>query len=289
MCRTLPRMRVASQEVAILGEGPLWHTRDQALYWVDILGHKVFRLKPGSGVTETILDDRMVTALAENDDGGLTLVADDVLLGLDETGLTEMARTGISDLVRTNDGKSGPDGRLWFGSMDWNTTDPLGSLMVYDGKVKSVFDGITISNGLGWSPSGDVFYHTDTIPGLIYQHRYDVGSGQATERRVLVDLTDLEAGPDGMAVDADGNLWVAMWDGWSLFVFDPDGRKTDELGVPVQRPTSVAFGGPDLADLYITSATDGLTPDELETQPDAGKLLVTDVGVKGTPVAAMHR
>ncbi|HEU4319792.1 MAG TPA: SMP-30/gluconolactonase/LRE family protein [Acidimicrobiia bacterium] len=277
-------MRVASEEMAILGEGPLWHTGEHAVYWVDILGHKVFRLEPESGETVTILDDRMVTALAENRDGGLTLVADDVLLALDEAGITEIARTGTSDLVRTNDGKAGPDGRLWFGSMDWEAVKPLGSLMVYDGEVKTVFDGITISNGLGWSPSGDVFYHTDTIPGLIYQHRYDLTSGRATDRRVLVDLTDVGAGPDGLAVDADGNLWVAMWDGWSLLVFDATGRKIDELTLPVQRPTSVAFGGPDLADLYITSATDGLAPEDLETQPDAGKLLVTDVGAKGSPV-----
>ena len=280
-------MRVASEYVSMLGEGPLWHTEERALYWVDILGRRVFRLDPAIGETVVVVDDRMVTALAENEDGGLTLVANENLLTLSGGSLTEMVPVETSDLVRTNDGKVGPDGRFWFGTMDWEATDPLGALMVFDGEIRQVFDGVTISNGLGWSPDGDVFYHIDTIPGLIYQHRYDGVTGRASDRTVLVDLTDTPAGPDGMAVDVDGNLWVAMWDGWGIYVFDSTGRKIDEVKVPVQRPSSVAFGGPDLSDLYVTSATIDLTTAELASQPDAGKLLVTDPGTHGLPVGRL--
>ena len=279
-----PTMRVASHHVAVLGEGPLWHRGDRVVYWVDILGSRVLGFDPGTGDTTVVLDGTMVTALAETTESGLALVANRAIELLSDGDRTTLSEVDLPDEVRTNDGKCGPDGRLWFGTMDLDARRPLGELMVFDGSLRRVFDAVTISNGLGWSSTGEVFYHVDSVPGLIYQHRYDVISGAATERRVLVDLTSERGNPDGMAVDRDGNLWVAMWDGWAVFVFDPRGKKIDEMRLPVQRPTSVAFGGPNLSDLYITTATFELTPAMLDDQPQAGMLLVTESGTSGLPI-----
>lgn len=277
-------MRVASENVAVLGEGPLWHAGERVVYWVDILRDQVLRYDPETRETSTVAGDRMVTALAEATDGELVLVANGTIVTLSGGKGAEIGRVDLPPGVRTNDGKCDPDGRLWFGTMDLEAGRPLGELMVFDGSVRRVFDRVTISNGLGWSPDGDVFYHVDSNPGLIYRHRYDLTTGMPTDRKVLADLTDLASSPDGLAVDVNGNLWVAMWDGWALFVFDSEGRKIEEVSLRVQRPTSVAFGGADLSDLYITTATVELGPSDLESQPDAGKLLVDDPGTRGLPV-----
>lgn len=279
-------MQALTDSRAVLGEGPTWHRGEGVLYWVDIERRSLYRYDPRRGANQSVLEGVMVTALAEADEGGLVLVTSDALLTWAGGQVESLVALNLPKTVRTNDGKSDPLGRFWFGTMDLEGRHAIGELMVYDGEVRRVFAGTTISNGLGWSPSGDIFYHIDSVPGLIYRHRYDLETGTATERQILVDLSDASASPDGMAVDVDGNLWVAMWDGWAVHVYNPDGRLTHVENLSVQRPTCVVFGGPALADLYITTASLELTSEELKAQPEAGMLLSLDPGIRGVPIGA---
>lgn len=278
-------MEVVSEERATLGESPLWHGSEELFYWVDITAGRLFGYDPKSDRTELRHDGLMVTALCEVEGGGLVLVTPRGLFILRDGRLDILASLTLSAEVRTNDGKCDPRGRVWFGTMDLETTRPIGELMVFDGRgPRVVRDQVILSNGLGWSPSGDVFYHVDTGRRLIYRHDFELDTGTASNRVVLVDLSGSLAAPDGLAVDVDGNLWVAMWDGWRIDVFDGKGEKIHRESLPVQRPTSVAFGGVDLADLYVTTASEGLDQAGREEHPHAGKLLLLAPGIRGLPV-----
>jgi sugar lactone lactonase YvrE len=269
---------------AILGESPLWHRGEGRFYWVDIIGETIFRLADGS--PEMVFGGVMVTALAESAGGGLILVTAEGLLSWHDGETSRLCGLDLPDEVRPNDGKCDPEGRLWFGTMDLETTDPIGELFRYDGdSVQVVESGIILSNGLGWSPDGTVFYHTDSIRRQIYRYDYDLASGVAANRRVLVDLGDVIEVPDGLAVDVDGNLWVAMYDGWRLQVFDSTGRTVHIENLDVQKPTSVAFVDEGLTGIRVTTASQDLDPEELDRQPNAGRLLQVDPGTRGAPVA----
>jgi sugar lactone lactonase YvrE len=278
-------VEVLSEERAVLGESPLWHRSEELFYWVDIARQLVLRYDPRSERIELRHRGLTVSALCESEGGGLILITPHALLSLRGGQVDKLAPLSLSADVRTNDGKCDPHGRVWFGTMDLETKRPIGELYVFDGRsTQIVQDEVILSNGLGWSPTGDVFYHVDTIRRLIYRHDYDIDTGAVSNREVLVDLTGPVEAPDGLAVDAEGNLWVAMWDGWRIDVFNGKGENIHRESLPVQRPTSVAFGGHDLTQLYVTTATEGLSPDEIEEHPHAGKLLRLDPGTSGLPI-----
>lgn len=282
-------MEIVSEDRAALGESPLWHGSEGLFYWVDITAERLFSYDPTSDRSELRHSGLMVTALCEVEGGGLVLVTPRGLFAFREGQLDILAPLTLSAEVRTNDGKCGPDGRVWFGTMDLETTRPLGELMVFDGRaLRVVHDEVILSNGLGWSPNGDVLYHVDTSRRLIYRHDYDLDTGAVSNREVLVDLSGSVAAPDGLAVDADGNVWVAMWDGWRIDVFDANAENVHRESLPVQRPTSVAFGGIDLSQLYVTTASEGLEPADLEQHPHAGKVLRLAPGVRGLPVGVFQ-
>jgi sugar lactone lactonase YvrE len=223
---------------------------DRVFHWVDIVGRSVFCYDPVTGETTTIASGEMVTALSETSAGGLLFVTPKALLAWSDGNLTRLAPLSLSERVRTNDGKCDPAGRLWFGTMDHETREPIAELFVYDGdRIHPVQDGIILSNGLGWSPDREIMYHVDSIRRHVYAYRYDQETGAVVDRRVLADMGDLEGVPDGLAVDVDGNLWVAIYDGWCVRVVDPHGDVEHEESLEVQKPTSVAFGGPGLSDL----------------------------------------
>lgn len=278
-------VEVVASERAGLGESPLWHQSERRIYWVDINSDRVFRLSPDSGLVETVFAGSKVTALAETEGGGLLLVTSNALLAWHEGESESLASVSVATGTRTNDGKCDPAGRMWFGSMDLHAREPIGALYVYDGEtVETVEEGITISNGLGWSADLTTMYHVDTIASNLYSYRYDATTGAVTDRRVLVDFTGFEGWPDGLAVDVDGNIWVAMYDGWCVNVFDGGGRRVHVEKLDVQRPTSVAFGGPDLSQLYVTTASQELDREALADQPNAGRVLRLQPGTSGLPV-----
>ena len=275
---------------AALGEGPYWVPEDDCLLWVDIEGARLHRTYFPS--RETVTDSPGPVSAAFPAVGGGILIAGGAALTLlfpAERGGQWVART-IADAparedIRFNDAGVDPAGRVWAGSMHMAEAAPVGELYRLEagGRLNPGVKNVTVSNGLGWSPDGSRMYYADTPLRRVDVFDYDPATGEAFARRPFADLSEAEGVPDGLTVDADGCVWVAMWGGSALRRFTPEGQPDAVLPVPVSQPTSCAFGGPDLADLYITSARVGLTDDQLAAQPLAGRLLHVRPGPVGLP------
>ncbi|MBP2476742.1 sugar lactone lactonase YvrE [Crossiella equi] len=275
---------IAVAHPAELGEGPTWDAGTETLLWVDILGKAVHRYDPRTGVDSTLPTPQHVGAAKPRAKGGLVLnLAEGIALfdqdGEDQKWLVYWAREG----VRGNDAAVDPMGRLWAGTMRYDTAEGGGWLarIEPDGAAKVMVDNVTISNGLGWSPDNTRMYYIDTPTGRIDVFDYDRDSGEISGRRPVVDVD--RGSPDGMCVDADGCLWVALWGGFAVRRYTPDGRLDAEIELPVANPTAPAFGGPHFTDLYVTSARSGLSEAELAAQPDAGSLFVVPGAGTGLP------
>ena len=275
---------------AALGEGPYWVPEDDCLLWVDIEGARLHRTY--FPARETVTDSPGPVSAAFPAVGGGILIAGGAALTLlfpAERGAQWVARTiadaPARDGIRFNDAGVDPAGRVWVGSMHVTEAEPLGELYRLDagGRLNPVLKNVTVSNGLGWSPDGSRMYYADSPLRRVDVFDYDPATGEAFARRAFADLSEAEGVPDGLTVDADGCVWVAMWGGSALRRFTPDGQPDAVLPVPVSQPTSCAFGGPHLADLYITSARVGLTEDQLAAQPLAGRLLHVRPGPVGLP------
>ncbi len=264
-----------------LGEGPLWNVAEQAFYWVDILGKKFFKYLPGSNMLETVYLDVTPGCLAFNQAGGLVLATNKGFATWDGAALTLLEDNCAYDLPnRFNDGGVDRAGRLWAGTMSNKPENALYRLDT-DWSVNVVEMGIFISNGIGWSPDNTVMYYSDSGgAGQVYAYDFDLATGALANRRIFLPPTEDGARADGLTVDSEGGVWIAFWDGWRVARYDPAGKLITEIKMPVQRPTSCNFGGPDLTDLYITSAqVDGPQPD----QPLAGALFKIPLDVKGLP------
>ena len=271
---------------ARLGEGPVWDDRAETLYWVDIYNHRVHQFYPAIGRNRIFNVGDVVSCIALTKSPKLIMALRHDIAFLD-TASGQITRVMTVELDkpdnRFNDGKCDPQGRFWFGSM--SQTAGAGSLYRYDpdGSLHTMEKGITISNGLGWSPDKRTFYFTDSPLKTIYAYDYDGPTGSITNRRIFVNLTHESFYPDGLAVDAEGCLWSAQWDGWCVIRFAPDGREIQRLPVPVKRPTSCAFGGPDGKQLFITSASVGLGEQEIQESFYSGDLFCLETDVAGLP------
>lgn len=275
---------------AMLGEGPYWVPEDDCLLWVDIRGGQLHRTYLPSGETVT-LDLGAVSAAFPAVGGGI-LTAGDSRLALHQPpgqggqwSSRLVAEVPAREAVRFNDAGVDPAGRVWVGSMHVGETQPLGELYRLDsgGTLTVVVKGVTVSNGLGWSPDGTRLYYADSPTRRVDVFDYDPASGEAVNRRVFADLSAFDGVPDGLTVDADGFVWVAVWGGGILRRHAPDGTTDAILQVPVSQPTSCAFGGPGMTDLYVTTARAGLTDGQLAQQPLAGRLLRLRPGPVGLP------
>lgn len=273
---------------ANLAEGPLWSAREQRLYWVDILAPAVYRFDPVTGVNESCPLPRLVGAVVERAGGGLAALTMDGLEALDfETRkLTPMVDPEAQlPLNRFNDGKCDPAGRLWAGTMSLDATRKSGALYRIDGNLdwRCMDQLFTVANGLDWSPDGKTFYFTDSAAGLIYAYAFDVAAGELGARRIFARIDPADGRPDGLTVDSQGCIWSALWDGWAVRRFDSEGRMMSDLRLPVPRPASVAFGGPEYRQLFITSARIRLPARILAEAPFSGGVFAADVGVAGRP------
>jgi sugar lactone lactonase YvrE len=242
---------------ATLGEGPCWDSATGSLYWVDIPVGQVHRLA-GDGAHRRWDVGQAVGAVVVRASGGLLLAARDGFLTLDPvTGeVAPLVALGLPEGVRMNDGACDRAGRFFAGSMADDEAPGRGTLyrLDPDHSVAEVIAGVTISNGIGWSPDGSRMYYVDSPTRRVDVLDYDPATGAIAGRRPFASIDAGEAIPDGLAVDAEGCVWVALWDGGAVLRFGPDGRLRDSLELPAPRVTSCAFGGPDLETLYITTA-----------------------------------
>jgi sugar lactone lactonase YvrE len=272
----------------LLGEGPVWSTRDQVLWWVDIIGRQILRLDPATGSLDRWPTEMRPCCLAEHEAGGL-VVAFDKGFGLFDP--ESAAVTWIADSekdnprTRINDGKVDRRGRFVVGTLDDKLKEHLGALyrLDPDGTVTELDAGFGISNGPAWSPDDRRFYFGDSMDKAIYAYDYDAASGTVANKRVFATIDDGPGIPDGATVDAEGCLWNAQWDAWRVVRYRPDGTIDRTIRMPVSRPTSCMFGGPDLTTLYVTSAIWDPADPRLVDEPLAGSLFAIDVGVRGLP------
>jgi sugar lactone lactonase YvrE len=282
---------------SLLGESPLWHPVEQVLYWCDIPGHALNRFDPRTGAHTQWPFDTDVACCAPLLDGGLLLALRSGLVSFDtDTG----AVTALTDkppydpsCERFNDGKADPQGRLWVGTI-YEPREPASAALYRfaDGKLDKMADGITVSNGLAWSPDARTLYWADTQAHTVFVFDFEAAGGALSRRRVFAqfpvkaadqDLATYGGRPDGAAVDSEGGYWVAMFEGARVLRFAADGSLMQELRLPVRCPTMPCFGGADLKTLYITTARDKRPADELAREPLAGCVLQLRVDVPGLP------
>ncbi len=291
-----PDIAVAVASPSMLGESPMWHPREQALYYCDIPGRRLNRFEPsGAGLTHWQFDTHPAS-LAARLDGTLIVAMRDGLWRFDP-------RDGSRVLLakppydprneRFNDGKCDPQGRFWVGTIYEPRTPALAALYCWtDGQLDRRAGDITVSNGLAWSPDGRTMYWSDTTTHRIFALDFDPASGELSRRRLFAsfalkqdgqDLHDYGGRPDGAAVDAEGCYWVAMFEGQRLLRLSPDGEIIREIVLPVRCPTMPCFGGPDLKTLYVTTARENRPAKEIAEQPLAGCVLSLRVDVQGLP------
>jgi sugar lactone lactonase YvrE len=272
---------------ATLGEGPVWDDTTGRLWWVDIVEGRVHRTDPETARDESIEVGQYVGAVGLRAAGGLVAAVRDGFAIFDpRSGALEL----IADLqdddrsLRANDGKVDPAGRFWAGMMALDHGDGRGALYRLDAdrSVRPMVERTSISNGLDWSPDARTMYYIDSTPRTVDRFTYDLASGDITARETLIRMPD-DVYPDGMTVDADGCLWVALWDGWAVERYTPDGRLDRRVEVPAAQASSCVFGGADLDLLFITTAQEGFPPGGKPDQPHAGSLFVCRPGVTGRP------
>lgn len=271
---------------AVLGEGPVWVEREQAIYWLDIKGRKILRLLETGELTQWETPLR-VGSIAPRLGGGFIAGTEEGFAEIDlDDGRFQVFHNPEGHLPgnRFNDGKTDRLGRFWAGTMDDKETQAVGSLYRLDAdrSCHRIDEGYRVTNGPAFDPSGTLMYHNDSARRVIYAFELSV-DGEPGERRILARFGEGDGYPDGMTVDSQGCLWVAFWDGWCIRRLSPGGEVMETLDLPVQRPTSCAFGGPELDRLYVTSATIGLDKDALEMQPCAGGLFLLEAGARGVP------
>jgi sugar lactone lactonase YvrE len=307
---TIIDVEVAYPARAELGEGPTWDDRTQSLLWVDIIAGRVHRFRPDLGADSVAEVGLAVGSVGLRQGGGLVLaLADGLGLATAEQvsqALPEDARQvapgprhgGISlgyqrvpgfalsdERTRFNEGKVDPEGRFVAGTMDWYGREPVGRLYQLgpDGAVTTLLEGVVVSNGLDVSDDRLTLYYVDSATGGVDAFDRDPATGRISGRRRVVDVPAAEGMADGMTLDVEGCLWVAVWGGGQVRRFDAQGRLIAVLEVPARQVSSVAFGGADLDELFITTARIGQDDVTLAKQPRAGDLFWCRPGVSGRP------
>ncbi|MFA4965271.1 MAG: SMP-30/gluconolactonase/LRE family protein [Thermoleophilia bacterium] len=280
----------AFEQRAELGECPVWDAAGQALWWIDWALGIVYRSDVATGVSISFPAGPSLAALAPTPSGRLALALGHGFGALDPSSgrVRDLARAEPDEVAtRMCDGKCDAQGRFWAGTMALDERSPIGALFVLetDGRVRRVLDGVVVSNGLGWSPQGTRLYYIDTATGRVDGFDFDPARGTITNRAPLIEIPSSEGAPDGLTVDREGCLWIALWDGWQVRRYSPGGELDTVIELPVARPTCCALGGRDLRDLFITTAP----PDSesaREAQPLAGRVLRAHATVPGLPAHA---
>jgi sugar lactone lactonase YvrE len=282
---------------AQLGESPFWHPAESALYWCDIAGRCLNWFHPATGVHRQWRFDSEPCCAAPMLGGAVLLAMRDGLWRFDPATAqrTRLARPPYDmGVERFNDGKADPQGRFWVGTIFEPRSAPKAALYCWDGHtLEREAGGVTVSNGLAFSPDGRALYWADTTSHRVFAFDLSMSTGALSRQRLLAEFPLRGAGqslqsyggrPDGAAVDSEGGYWVAMYEGQRLLRLTPEGRVDQEVILPVRCPTMPAFGGDDLRTLFVTTARHNRPPEELSEQPQAGQVFQMRVAVPGLPV-----
>lgn len=290
-------VEVYCEQSPLLGEGPMWSVTEQALYWLDIGRKMLYRKTPAAPRPQSWALPDHPGCLAELAPGSIAIAMGKGLQRFElASGRAELfcVAPSMRSGTRFNDGKVDLQGRFWAGTMQ-NNFGPNGEAVAvtradgalyrfhFDGSVSTVEENVGIANTLAWSPDTKRFYFADSLRGQIYVYDFDADSGAVTHKRILFDASG-HGVPDGSAIDVDGCLWNARWDGRAVLRITPDGKLDRSIPLPVLRPTSCIFGGPNLDTLYVTSATDGLSPAQLKEFPLSGSVFALSGVGQGVPV-----
>jgi sugar lactone lactonase YvrE len=270
----------------ILGEGPLWNAQEKALYWVDIEGKTINRYWPATGDQEKLEMDFAACALAFRESGGMVLATSEGYAfwspetkKLEPIANPEAGKEG----ARFNDGKVDRMGRFWAGTMTPEGATSALYRLDPDETLHTMETGVTISNGIGWSPDDKTMYFVDTMRYMINAYDFDLDTGNIFNKRAFVQVPEEEGVPDGLTVDSEGYVWCALCMGGKIVRYDPTGKVDQEVILPVKLPTSCIFGGDNLDELYITTAWISLDDEQRKEQPYAGDLFRLKTEVKGLP------
>ena len=279
------------KNMALLGEGPVWDERNDTLYWVDIKGRALHAHRPGSKIDRRINLPTEVSAVAPRMGGGLIAATRNGFAFLDpKGGRVNQIEDPEAEFLnnRFNDGTVDNLGNFIAGTMHELETDNTGSVYCLDsqGVVKPLFGGYIVCNGPAFSPDGCTLYFSNSSDREILAFPYDAGIREVGKPRLFTKITEASGYPDGLAVDLDGCVWCAHWDGWGVSRFSPSGDFLQFFELPIPRVTSCAFGGSDYEQLYITTASWGLNSAQMREAPLSGSLFVVTPGVKGMPSRA---
>ena len=272
---------------ALVGEGALWNSAEQLLYWVDIMGCKLHVHDPAGGGDRVMDVGQPVGTVVARTSGGLMLALKDGFAAFDpQSGKLDLLHDPEAHLPenRFNDGKCDPAGRFWAGTMAIDPVEGAGALycMETDLRVRKVLGGVSISNGIVWSLDNARMYFIDSLRYDVQVYDYDVETGTIDDERIAFEVPREVGLPDGMAIDAEGMLWIAHFGGSKVCRWHPgSGEILQTIELPVSRVTSCGFGGRDLDTLYITSAAIGMTAEEREREPHAGGLFKASPGCRG--------
>ena len=268
-----------------LGEGPFWDSKRSRLHWVDIIGKKIISQNLDGSNIHALEVDGNPGCVVLSDDGTMVAGVDNQISSLDGGGnlLKVLADTKEGSGLRFNDGKCDPSGRFWVGSMDRKEKNKLGSLYSWN-SIEGLVNreqGVTVSNGMGWSPDNSLFYYIDSPTREVSVYDFDLSTGSINNKRRFISFSEEDGFPDGMTIDNEGRLWIAFWGGSKIMCVNPDSKAIEEVvSFPVSKITSCAFGGEKMDKLFITSAKVQVNEKD---EPMAGKTFVVSPGVKGLP------
>ena len=270
-----------------LGEGPLWHPVRERLFWFDIPAGNLYSVDAYGNHQRSWNFGEPASAAGWIDRETLVVAAASGLQKFDllhGQWVTLVEMEADNSVTRSNDGRTGPGGAFWIGTMGRELEDRAGAYYRYSGgSLYLLFDQVSIPNATCFSPDGSTAYLADTKRQKIWKWQLDETGAPVDEREIFVDLQAENLNPDGAVCDEEGFLWNAQWGASRLARYAPDGSLDRVVDLPVSQPTCPAFGGDDLATLFVTSASENLSPSQLAKEPDAGKVLMLDVGVKGLP------
>ncbi|MGP3778769.1 SMP-30/gluconolactonase/LRE family protein [Halanaerobium saccharolyticum] len=288
MKKITEKLELVLDAKAQIAEGPFWDQSQQKLYWVDILDKTINIFNPASSENKIMQLEKMIGALIPAENEKLLAALEDGLYLIDPETLEQEFLVNPdpnTDQTRFNDGKCDRRGRFWVGTMDLKENRPLGALYCLDQKLDLTekLNELKISNGLAWSLDNQTMYHIDSPTRKVFAFDYDLETAQITNKRVIIEIPETEGVPDGMTIDAQGKLWIAHFGGAQVSRWNPEtGEKIEKVELPVSNVTSCAFGGENLDQLYITTASVGLSEEEKNEQPLAGGIFRYQAGVRGS-------